>query len=71
MSVYWQNLSIMHKMYGNDSYTGNCMTSCPICYCAVEEKFMAMHILWHEEVDPKEQGYPTEHVPISRVEYEL
>ena len=46
------------------------MTSCPICYCMVEEKFMSMHIMWHEENDP-EQEEPVQHIPIAKVEYEL
>jgi hypothetical protein len=25
MSIYWQNLSTLHKMYGNDSYSRGCM----------------------------------------------
>jgi len=47
------------------------MASCPICYCMVEEKFMSMHIMWHEENDPKEEEYHAEHVPIERIEYDL
>jgi hypothetical protein len=46
------------------------MTSCPICYCTVEEKFMSMHIMWHEETDPKE-NYSEEPTPAGRFEYEL
>jgi hypothetical protein len=39
----------------------------------VEEKFMSMHIVWHDETDPKqEEEYQTaQHVPIERIEYEL
>jgi hypothetical protein len=44
-------------MYGYDTYRGACMTSCPICYCMVEEKFMSLHVMWHEDNDPKEEGY--------------
>lgn len=47
------------------------MTSCPICYCAVEEKFMAMHVMWHDENDPKQDEYVPEYQPIDKVEYEL
>jgi len=47
------------------------MTSCPICYCMVEEKFMSMHIMWHEETDPKEEEYSSGYQPIDKVEYEL
>jgi hypothetical protein len=47
------------------------MTSCPICYCTVDEKFMSMHIMWHDENDPKEENYQIDHIPISRTEYEL
>jgi len=45
------------------------MTSCPICYCVVEEKFMSMHIMWHEE--PDEEETHAEHVPINQVKYEF
>jgi hypothetical protein len=48
------------------------MTSCPICYCMVEEKFMSLHIMWHDDNDPKEEeDYPEEHMPAGRFEYEL
>lgn len=58
-------------MYGYGTYRGAGLTSCPICYCMVEEKFMSMHIMWHEENDPKEEDYPAEPMPIDRFEYEL
>lgn len=58
-------------MYGYGADGGAGLTSCPICYCMVEEKFMSMHIMWHEETDPKEEDYPAETVPIDRIEYEL
>ena len=58
-------------MYGYDPCGGAGLTSCPICYCMVEEKFMSMHIMWHEDNDPKEEDYPAEQMPISRFEYEL
>ena len=45
------------------------MTSCPICYCMVEEKFMSMHVLWHEE--PDEEESPAKYVPISQSKYDL
>jgi hypothetical protein len=48
------------------------MSSCPICYCTVEEKFMSMHIVWHDETDPEQEEYETaQHVPIDRIEYDL
>jgi hypothetical protein len=47
------------------------MSSCPICYCTVEEKFMSMHIMWHDENDPQEQEPVDNYQPIDRVEYEL
>jgi len=57
-------------MYGHDTRRKPRMTSCPICYCMVEEKFMSMHIMWHEETDPKED-YSEEPTPAGRFEYEL
>lgn len=71
MPVYWKNIPALYKMYGNDPYGGVSLTSCPICYCMVDEKFMSMHIMWHEENDTKEEDYPAEMVPIDRIEYEL
>ena len=47
------------------------MSSCPICYCVIEEKFMSMHMMWHEENDPKQEDEPVQHIPIERIEYEL
>ena len=52
------------------------MSSCPICYCMVEEKFMSMHIMWHDENDPKEDGYIEENYSsgyqrTDKLEYEL
>lgn len=51
------------------------MTSCPICYCTVEEKFMSMHIMWHDENDPKEEyneeNYSSGYQRTDKVEYEL
>lgn len=47
------------------------MTSCPICYCAVEEKFMSMHIMWHDENDKQEEEEQSYQAPMSRLEYEL
>jgi hypothetical protein len=35
----------------------------------VEEKFMSMHVLWHEE--PEEQELPAQYVPISQSKYDL
>jgi hypothetical protein len=59
-------------MYSNDSRTGYSMTSCPICYCTVDEKFMSMHIMWHDETDVKEEEqYIAQPVPINQVEYDL
>jgi hypothetical protein len=46
------------------------MTSCPICYCLVEEKFMSMHILWHEEPDEEEE-FHAQPVPINQIKYEF
>ena len=69
MPLYWQNLSTLHKMYGHDTFRNPCMTSCPICYCMVEEKFMSMHVLWHEE--PDEEESPAQYVPISQSKYDL
>ena len=59
-------------MYGYDSYGGVGLTSCPICYCMVEEKFMAMHIMWHEETDPKEEEqYVAQPIPFNPSPYDL
>ena len=58
-------------MYGYDPCRGVRLTSCPICYCMVDEKFMSMHIMWHEETDPKEEDQPAQHVPIERIQYDL
>jgi hypothetical protein len=37
----------------------------------VEEKFMAMHVIWHDENDPKQDEYMPDYQPIDKVEYEL
>lgn len=48
------------------------MTSCPICYCMVEEKFMSMHIMWHQETDPEEEDQNGANpIPISPTKYDL
>jgi len=48
------------------------MTSCPVCYCMVEEKFMSMHIMWHEETDPEEEEqYIAQPMPINPSKYDL
>ena len=49
------------------------MTSCPVCYCMVEEKFMSMHIMWHQETDPEEEEeqYVAQPMPINPSEYDL
>jgi hypothetical protein len=69
MSIYGQDLSDVYQMYGYDTRREPRMTSCPICYCMVEEKFMSMHVLWHEEPDEEEEH--TQHVPINQVKYEF
>jgi hypothetical protein len=35
----------------------------------VEEKFMSMHVLWHEE--PEEEEPTAQYVPISQSKYDL
>jgi len=48
------------------------MTSCPVCYCMVEEKFMSMHIMWHEETDSEEEEqYISQPMPINISKYDL
>ena len=48
------------------------MTSCPVCYCMVEEKFMSMHIMWHEETDPEEEEqYISQPIPFNPSPYDL
>jgi len=48
------------------------MTSCPVCYCMVEEKFMSMHIMWHEETDPKEEEqHISQPIPFNPSTYDL
>jgi hypothetical protein len=47
------------------------MTSCPVCYCMVEEKFMSMHIMWHEESDSEEEQYVAQPIPFNPSRYDL
>jgi transcription initiation factor TFIIIB Brf1 subunit/transcription initiation factor TFIIB len=48
------------------------MTSCPVCYCMVEEKFMSMHIMWHEENDSEQEDqYVAQPMPINHAQYDL
>jgi len=36
----------------------------------VEEKFMSMHVLWHEEPDEEEE-FHAQPVPINQIKYEF
>jgi hypothetical protein len=38
----------------------------------VEEKFMSMHIMWHQETDPEEEEqYVAQPMPINPSKYDL
>ena len=47
------------------------MASCPVCYCMVEEKFMSMHIMWHEESDSEEEQYVAQPILFNPAPYDL
>ena len=77
MPLYWQDLSTLHKMYGYDTSRELRVTSdqwpnanCPVCYCMVQERFMSMHIMWHQEPDEEEDRH-AQRVPIGQIKYEF